>query len=527
MLVLINAFKSISRSKGRNILIGIIVLTISVSSCVALSIRSAAADAEKAGLEQLSITAQIAIDVQKLQSGLQAGQGGNMQEMRERMSQYMPLNLDELKKYATSSYAKDFYYTSTLSLDATGEIEPYSLGNDSSNSVPATPGGGQSGGGGSRPSGGPSGFVTIGAMAMGDLSITGYSSENAMTKFMNGVSSIESGSMFDVTAADMSCLISSDLALFNGLSLNDTITLANPNNEEETYEFKIVGIYTDTSSGETGGMRFSTSQDPANLICISHASMESVTAGSISTATVTTDDNGNESTTALTAQISGTYVFSNMEAMDNFSAEATAKGLGEYYTVSSADAANYEASLVPLKNLSSFAATLLMIILGIGATILIVLNMFNIRERKYEVGVLTAIGIKKGQVALQFVTELMCVTLLAIIIGAGVGAIISVPVSNNLLASQISAQENAAESQAQNFNRPNDMRTQGGAVLGQVRAPGSNPAVDYLDRIDAATDIIILLQLIGIGVALTVISSLSAIVFVLRYEPLKILANRS
>ena len=528
MLVLINALKSISRSKWRNILIGIIVLTISVSSCVALAIRSAAANAEKAGLEQLNITAEIVIDSQKLRAGLESGQGGNMQEMRERMSQYTPLSLDELKKYANSSYAKEFYYTSTLSLDATGEIEPYSLGNDSNNNnnnIPTIPGNGQFEGG-ARPNGG-GGFVTIGAMAMGDFSITGYSSESAMTKFMTGVSSIESGEMFDVAAADINCLISSELAMFNDLSVNDTITLSSPNNEEETYEFTIVGIYTDSSSGETGGMRFSTSQDPANLICVSHASLEAITSTSADAATVTTDDNGNESSTALTAQVSGTYVFSNTENMDSFSAEATANGLGEYYTIISPDVSNYEASLIPLKNLNSFATTMLTIILIIGAIILVVLNMFNIRERKYEVGVLTAIGIKKWKVALQFVTELMCVTLLAIVIGAGAGAVISAPVSNNLLASQVAAYENEAESQAQSFNRPNDTRPQSGIVLGQVRAPGSNPAIDYLDKINAATDIIILLQLIGIGVALTVISSLSAVISVLRYEPLKILANRS
>lgn len=48
MLVLINAMKSISRSKGRNILIGIIVLAISASCCVALAIRNAANEAESA-----------------------------------------------------------------------------------------------------------------------------------------------------------------------------------------------------------------------------------------------------------------------------------------------------------------------------------------------------------------------------------------------------------------------------------------------------------------------------------------------
>lgn len=38
MYILKNALKSISRSKGRNVLIGIIVLVISVAACIGLSI---------------------------------------------------------------------------------------------------------------------------------------------------------------------------------------------------------------------------------------------------------------------------------------------------------------------------------------------------------------------------------------------------------------------------------------------------------------------------------------------------------
>ncbi|NMD41887.1 MAG: hypothetical protein GYA86_01080, partial [Firmicutes bacterium] len=51
MLVFINACKSITRSKGRNILIGLIVLTIAVSGSIALAIRTAAEAAKKSGTE--------------------------------------------------------------------------------------------------------------------------------------------------------------------------------------------------------------------------------------------------------------------------------------------------------------------------------------------------------------------------------------------------------------------------------------------------------------------------------------------
>ena len=195
-------------------------------------------------------------------------------------------------------------------------------------------------------------------------------------------------------------------------------------------------------------MRFSTAQDPANLIYISRNSLTTITDKSATTAIT-----GTETTTKLTSNLTGTFVFANKADFDSFSTEVRGKGLSEFYSVTSSDINSYEASLVPLQNLSNFATTLLVIILSIGAVILIVINVFNIRERKYEVGVLTAIGIKKWKVALQFVTELMFVTLVAIVIGSGIGAAVSVPVYNSLLQTQIESLESSASAQNQNFGR--------------------------------------------------------------------------
>ena len=66
MYVLKNALKSVSRSMGRNILIGIIVLVISISCCIGLSIRQAAESARTQTLDSLSVTAQISVDRQAM-----------------------------------------------------------------------------------------------------------------------------------------------------------------------------------------------------------------------------------------------------------------------------------------------------------------------------------------------------------------------------------------------------------------------------------------------------------------------------
>lgn len=102
----------------------------------------------------------------------------------------------------------------------------------------------------------------------------------------------------------------------------------------------------------------------------------------------------------------------------------------------------YESSLLPLENLSEMALYFLIVVFAIGGVVLVVLNIFNVRERKYEVGVLTAIGMKKFKVSLQFIFETLVVTFVFIVIGGCIGAVSSVPVTNSLLESQIEAAEN-------------------------------------------------------------------------------------
>jgi len=584
MLVIINALKSISRSIGRNVLIGIIVIAIAASSCVALAIRNAANEAETAAKETaqteaeeaeaaaaeteaamkglLNITGSISLDRMKMMETVRneqdeaANEGPpDMNAMREMMARYQDLTLPELLTYADSEYVEDFYYSSSVSLNATGDLQAYSTEESGGQDAAMPP---MEGGGGmvvmDDPGGGGQQQFVVGGMmmAMGDFTVTGYKTEDAMAKFKNGTASIKDGDMIDMESSETNCLVSHELALFNGLSVGDKITLCNPNSDDETYEFTIVGIYTDESSAETGNMpRFSSAQDPANLICISDGALRDIEDDSASVAQTGTNQMGFETSTALIGQISHTFVFADHENYESFAGELTTKGLSEYYTLTSPDlntyleqieqiqnaVGNYEEPLAPIQNLSSFATALFFIILSAGAVILVIINIFNIRERKYEVGVLTAIGIKKSKVAMQFVTELLCVTLAGIIIGAGVGAVASVPVANNLLSGQIEQVKAQEQAKAEAQNRPPDMRNgnfrqgmpppEGEGYMISAFGSDDPKEVNYLDKINATFNFAILGQLILIGVILTLVSSLAAVVFVMRYEPLKILANRA
>ena len=528
MYIVKNALRNLLRSKGRNILIGLIVLVIAVASCLALSIRQAAVTARESGLENLAVTAQISLDRQAMLQKIQQG-GGDMKDAFQNMT---ALSLEEMQTYAKSQYVKDFTYTLTTSLNAGEGLEAVdtsgssdSGGNAQAQQPPNLPDGGKGGR-----------FPLEGMGTQGDFTLVGYSSHSAMTAFVAGTCQVTDGEVFDEAAAEPVCLISDELATLNGLQVGDTLALVNPNDETETVTLTIAGLYHNSAAGaEQGGMMkgFSAASDPANQVYLSYPALKAITDASAAAAVTSTDEEtGVTSTTALRAQTAGVYSFADTAAYEAFQADARAMGLSEDYAVTSTDVEAYEQSLLPLQNLSKFAAWFLLVVLLIGGVILIVFHIFNIRERKYEIGVLTAIGMRKSRVALQFLTELFVVTFAFLLLGTAIGGAASVPVTNALLASQISAQETQQSNQQQNFGRPGDM---GGGTGGAPAAPPSGGGgffgmgrqmVNYLSDVSSATDWVVVLQLLGIGLALTLLSACVAVAAVMRYEPLKILSER-
>jgi putative ABC transport system permease protein len=388
--------------------------------------------------------------------------------------------------------------------------------------------------------GGDKGDKIFGASS--DFSLVGYSDESAMTSFIDGTATISDGAVFETGSANNQCIISDELATYNDLSVGDTINVTNPNNEDESYELTVVGIYTDSSANENSFSMFgSTSSDQANQIYVNYETLSSIVEQSQSTATSSTSSDDETTVTALSGTVEGTYVFADVDSYEKFEDEARELGLDDSYTITSTDVSNFENSMVPLETLSKMAGNFLIVILLIGAIILVVLNIFNIRERKYEIGVLTAMGMKKGKVALQFLIEIFVVTLIAVIIGASVGAVTSVPVTNALLENQVSSQSTQAEQVEQNFGR-------GGDDMGGNEKPDEQPDAqnqddnggdskfakmfdsgsmnNYITEVNSAMNFTVLLQMIGICILLTLISGAVSMMFVMRYEPLKILANR-
>ncbi len=543
MYIVKNAIRCITRSKGRNILIGIIVLVIAISACVGLSIRQAAQSAKEETLSGMSVTATISVDRQSMMGDIAGGGGGpfDKDQYAEMMGGASSLTLEEYQKYATSASVKDFYYTLTVSLNGSDSIEAVSSNGSSSFWT-----GGEFDGAFDSGMGGGFGGGKMDMISSGDFSIVGYSSESAMTSFINGTAAITDGAVFTEGTLSYDCIISEELATYNDITVGSVISLTNPQNEDEAYELTVVGIYSDSSSNE--GFQAMLGSDPANSIYMSYNALSAIVSASKEASITITDENtGAETESALVGTLSATYAFANVDNYYQFEEDVIVLGLSDEYTVSSQDISAFENSLVPLNTLSTMAGWFLIIILIIGAVILVVLNIFNIRERKYEIGVLMAVGMKKGKVAMQFLAEIFIVTLAAVIIGIGVGAVSAVPVTNALLANQIESTASQTNRVEQSFGRgdmPN-IENMGGIGGGNVTGGGMSGmqkpsggkfeaignifgenAASYISEIDSAMNLTVVLQMLGIAILLTLIAGAASMLFVMRYEPLKILSNR-
>lgn len=471
MYILKNAITSIKRNKGRNLLIGLIIMVIASAVTVTLAINNTAASLIKAYKDKYQVEASITFNRENMMKDFNPSDRENSKsDMKDKFSLASSLTESDIKNYADSKYVKSYYYTSSVKVNS-NDLEKAEI--SSNNDMPER----------KKDEDNSSSFE-----------IKGYSSYDAMSEFISGNYKITDGEIFTDFDSN-NCLINSELATINNLKVGDTITFTDDNNN--TYQLVISAIFEEASSDDNKSM-FSNS---ANTI---------ITSSNFINKMSTTNSE-------LTVSINPTFILTSKEVVDKFSSELANKGLDENLMVTT-NLESINASVSTISNVKTFAVTFLIITLIIGAVVLLIINMINIRERKYEIGVLRTIGMKKSKVCLQFILELLIVALASLLLGAGIGSLASVPVSNKLLENEIAASKSENNNIRENFGKNdkfNDKKFNGVAN------------VEAFDSINATVDVKVLLELLALGVSLTLISSISATVSIQKFSPLTILKERS
>ncbi len=517
MYVFKNSCLSIFRNKGRNILIGIIILVIACASTVTLAIRNTAENLVRDYEAAHDIIATISFDRRQLGEQFKGGEDSRMENI-EAFNNIASVTLEDMQNYGSSAYLKGYYYLYATSLNSdslskatdTFEYEVEDKQTSTTTSTKTT----QSGGG-NRPNM-PGGFggerrtitnniTTVITKSMekfessknltGDFELDGYSSYEAMTDFVSGNYQVTEGQMITDFSA-MECVISSELATLNEVAVGDTITFKNPNTET-TYDFVVTGIYKDNTDSNDAVRMYSQS---ANKIITGSGVIE----------TLVSEDS------SLVTSITPSFVLANEDGIEAFTAEVKEKGLNEYYTINT-NLEELKNATKSIENVQTFATTFLIITLIISSIVLFIIHMINIRERKYEIGVFRTIGMSKTKLTIQFILELLLVAIVMLMLGAVCGAFLSKPIGNRLLENEMASSKEAKQEISQNFGRQDmPMEFRGNAAMPQE-----------ITSIDAVVDITVVIQLLGIGVLLTLISSVASMISIQRFSPLTILKERS
>lgn len=193
--------------------------------------------------------------------------------------------------------------------------------------------------------------------------------------------------------------------------------------------------------------------------------------------------------------------------LEAFQKEAADKGLAPYYRATTDESA-YNKIVDPVEGISKIVTIFLIVVLVFGGVILLFLSVMTIRERKYEIGVLRAMGMRRDKVIVGMVCESLLIALLCLTIGLTLSTALSQPIADTLLEDQI----RIAEEQKQNSG-----------IVELVPGAEDERAISELS-VQLTPQAV--LQIGALALALVLISSMAGILYITRFEPVKILSER-
>jgi len=455
MYIIQNALKNIARNKGRNILLGAIILAIIVTTVVSLSINTASTAIIEDYKAQFGTRVFINPDTSKL-TVMSGGQ----------TEQAVPL------PYVYAALAGS---DCLLSADLSCQVPSVSdtllgLGEDAGGAIPIAPDGGP-------------------AARFPTMNVKGYTDPEQLDDFKEGLRGLTSGSF---PAQNNECIVSEDFASLNNIEMGDVIDIAQGMVADNPLTLKVVGVYFDFTANMFGA----TIDAPAAINA----------RNDIITNYETAFDYGKSDPRVDTAA----YTLKSPDLLPAFESEARAAGLSYDYKVT-IDEEAYNRIISPALGMERISFTFMIVVLIMGGLILVLLSALSIRERKYEIGVLRAMGMKKRKVAFGLVIESLAVTIICLIIGLGIGAAVAQPVSDMLLQDQVAAAETSADP---------------GTGMYYAGTQGDLNA-QPLTALAVNLNLQVVMMIVLISLLLVLISSLTGIRYITKYEPIRILMERN
>ncbi|MBT2642941.1 ABC transporter permease [Bacillus sp. ISL-41] len=478
------SFLSVKARKGKSLLQIFVFSVICVLVLAGLSIQTAAKKSSDLARQKLGADVTLQVDMEKMREKMQAEQASG----ERRRIQSTPIPVETAKELTSYEQIKGYnFFSSTTALASNFEpiTDEESEPNEDSTNTQAEGSGGRMGGG----------------MAQGDISLQGVSFTDSTSEFMDGTATIVEGD--HLTEEDQGkniTLIEQTLAEENDLKVGDTITVSNPRDETSTLKLQIKGIYSTTSTVEQG-MDF-TAMIPYNKLYVPYTAAATLKGsdyeGSIDSAIFYIDDPAE---------------------MESFITQAQKESSIDFETFKlDADDQLYQQMVGPIENVASFSNNIVYLVSIAGAIILGLIVMMSIRERKYEMGVLLAIGERRWKLAGQFIVEILLVATVSLGIATVSGNAVAKQVSDQLLKQELQA--------AEQTTAPESFRGRGMGFGGGNMPGGQTEQAETIEEIDVSVtgDDLTLLAMIGMLIA--IVSALLPSLTVLRLQPKAILSRQ-
>lgn len=494
------AWLSMKARKGRSVLQLIIFTVVCVLILSGFTIQSAADKASELAREQLGGTVTLTVDREKQMQTMREEASSSDSSSTESKPQFQssPIDVSDANDLAKLNHVASYnYYSSTQALasgfDPIESSGDTSSSNDESSTTTETqgPGGGQ---------GGPQ-------MVDADLSISGLLDSATSTDFEAGTSELTSG--VAITSADKDknvAMVEENLAEENDWKVGDSFTVTSSDGNTKV-TLKIVGIYKTTDSGSDMAQNFSF-LNPYNKVYVPY--------------TVANTIKGSDYKNTVDSAV---YTMDDAANISAFEKEAKKVDSIDWDTFKlDANDTLYQQMIGPINSVASFSKNVVYIVSIAGALILGLLVMMQVRDRKYEMGVLLAIGEKRGKLIAQFFVEILIVALVSFGLAAASSHYVAQLAGNQLLAQQNSS-TNETTTSTENRGPGGGGGKGGPGGFGQS-VSNLTKNTEQIKELDIQVTLEDMLKMGGIGIGIAFISVLLPAALVLRMNPKTILTKQ-
>lgn len=482
-----NMFKrswlSVRRKFSRSLLLLIILFVMANLVLAAITIKSATNSSMEFAKNSLGGEVSLEPDMEKMRSNVQGSAPSDESSTGSQNTTKKPaftrpgVSKIIADSIAESDYIKDYSYSLSARVNVPDGITKVESSN-SSNS--------QMGGQMMRPGSSDSDEE--------QLSISGVNSYAYIPSVVNNEMKISSGKYFDEDTGT-GVMISYDLADENGLKVGDKITLKN-SDKNTNIEVEIIGIYDSTSDFQDANTIYTNIETTSKFL-----SSEDYNDGDFMVSSVT-------------------YYLNNSENSDAFIAEASKKfpNMADENLKIGIDDQAYKQMVEPIEQVGKFADITLIVVILASVLIIGLLIILNVKDRRYEIGVLLSLGASKMNVAGQILTEIVIIGTVAFGISIFTSGILAQTLGDSMLKNQIESSQKQSE---ENFGRPS-----GGMMRGGPSRNQNSNSENAISDISVNASIQDYLMVFGIGYTIIFVSVLAGTVNIFKLKPKEILSGK-